>query len=232
MGGFAFSENTLFQFGSGSEQALHAAFPVHESRWHSGSVERVNFAVFEHFRKRFAWRDGLNVNFRRQRQFYLFDASSFFLPAGEVARTGHRHGIFVAQDSANPNGSGELIFGLADLFADQIFGLADAAVAIHENAGMAKGAGRKNGNGYERRVIGKKGHHVGGKRHFRGVEFAVAQHAEEGFLDRESQIVEVDAVDGDAAVDERAGAIIVPAGESEWDVRQSFLRARLALHTR
>jgi hypothetical protein len=57
--------------------------------------------------------------------------------------------------------------------------------------------------------------HIGGERHFGGVEFAGLQHARKRLARPHHPQVEVDAVRLHAAVHERAGAIVVPARQRE-----------------
>lgn len=70
-------------------------------------------------------------------------------------------------------------------------------------------------DGDERRILARQRHHVGGQRHLRRVELAVAQHAKEGILDRLREEHQVDAVGPHQAGGQRRYAIVVPAGERE-----------------
>jgi hypothetical protein len=89
---------------------------------------------------------------------------------------------------------------------------------------MTEHARRKYRDGYERGIGPEQGQDVRGQRHFGDVEFVVPQHAEERFLDRKAQVVEVKALRPDALVDERARAVVVPAGEGESQRRHSRSR--------
>jgi hypothetical protein len=77
---------------------------------------------------------------------------------------------------------------------------------------MAEGAGGKNRYRDEPRRSTVPSHEVGAQREFGRVEFLIAQHAPEGLLDAERQIVKLHAFDRHPAVLERSGAIIIPAG--------------------
>ena len=57
------------------------------------------------------------------------------------------------------------------------------------------------------------GNKVGGQRHFRGLELAVAQHAEKSLLHRHADVVEVYAVGLDPPFGKGPGTIVIPAAE-------------------
>ncbi len=97
--------------------------------------------------------------------------------------------------------------------------LADAALRRDEDAVVAEEARGKHRNGDEGRVLARQRHRIGGQRHLRRVELAVAQHAEERLLDRQLEDVEIDALGRDAAVGERADAVVVPAGKGQAQLR-------------
>ncbi len=47
------------------------------------------------------------------------------------------------------------------------------------------------------------------------------QHAEEGFFHGQVEIIQIDAVDGDAAFEQGARSIVIPAGQRELELRHS-----------
>src|SRR6266571_1582233 len=126
---------------------------------------------------------------------------------------GDLHAVVVRQNAADPDRRGHLVLGNADTLALQFFRLADAALRAHENARVPEEARRESRDRDERRVLTIQRGNIGRERHLRAVELAVAHHAEESLLDRLREIDEVDAFRTNAAVAERARAIVVPAGE-------------------
>ena len=166
----------------------------------------------------------LHAKFGRQRQRDFLRAPRLLFAAGEVRRAGDRHAVFVAQDAANPNRRGHLIFGAADALADQILRLANSAVRVDVDAGMPEHARGKDRDRDERRVFAEERERVRRQRHLRHVELAMPQHAKEGFFHRQVQIVQIDAVDGDAAFEQRARSIVIPAGQRELEFRHGVNR--------
>src|SRR5204863_9330675 len=71
----------------------------------------------------------------------------------------------------------------------------------------------------EGRIVPHERHAIRGQRHLRCVELAVAQHPEKRLLDEKFVIDEIDALGMHAAVGERAGSVVVPAGEGELESR-------------
>ena len=63
--------------------------------------------------------------------------------------------------------------------------------------------------------IAEHGKRVGGERHFGDVKFPVADHPEKSFLDGDVDVRQVDPVDGDAVLEQRARAVIIPAGHRQ-----------------
>ena len=151
-----------------------------------------------------------------------------FFPAAQINRAGDGNAVFVAQNPANPYRRGHLIFGIANALADQVLGLADAAVAIDIDAGVPEKAGWKNRNGDEGLWLAKQRKPVRGERHLGDIEFAVPQHAEESFFDGKVEVVQIDAVDGDAILQQSARAVVVPASHRQPKLGHlpSPLRAR------
>ena len=117
--------------------------------------------------------------------------------------------------------------GLPTRFPIEVLRLADAAVAIDEDAGVPEIAGRENGNGDKRLGIAKHGKRVGGERHFGDVKFPVADHPEKSFLDGDVDVRQVDPVDGNAVLEQRARAVIIPAGHRQAKLGHlEFLRTQ------
>src|SRR5882762_4841289 len=182
----------------------------------------VELAVGDHLRERLLGTDAPHLEFRRQIERDLFFAAGLFLASGPVLAARGVDAVLVLQDSANPYGRGHLVLRHADSLAGELLRLADAARRADENARMPEKARWKERDGDEGRVLPHERHAIGGQRHLRRVELAVAQHPEKRLLDEEFVIDEVDALGTHAAVGERASTIVVPAGEGELESRHGF----------
>ncbi len=105
--------------------------------------------------------------------------------------------------------------GVAIALADEVLRLADPALRGHEDARLPEAARREHRNGDERRIVARDRHRVRRQRHLGDVEFAVPQHPEERLLDVQVEVVEIDAVGTHGSVRERAGPVVVPAGQGQ-----------------
>ena len=200
------------------EQAPDGSRPRGEGRGRPRCVHGVELAFGDHLRESLLRPDGPQPEFRWQVELELLVASRLLLAAGEVLRARRIDAVLVLQDAADPDRCGHLIFRNADFFARKILRLADAAFRRDENARVAEEARGEHRDRDEGGLLPHERNAVRGERHLRRVELAVAQHPEEGLLDEEVLVDEVDALGPHAAVGERARAIVVPAGEGKLEL--------------
>ena len=76
-------------------------------------------------------------------------------------------------------------------------------------------ARREDRYGNELRLVRKQRERVRRERHLGDIEFVIAQHAKEGFLDDERQIGQLDAVESHAAFHQCPRPVVVPAGHRQ-----------------
>src|SRR5580700_193239 len=195
------------------EQEADALRALRNAGRSSRRVNGVDFSVAKHLGKGVVLGNIFQANFRRQGNGLFFGSTRRFFAATEIRDAGNRDMVFVAQNAANPYAGGQLIFRIADALSDQVLRLADAAVAIDEDAGVPERPGRKNRDGDKGPRIAKQGKRVGGERHFGDVKFLVADHPKKSFLYRDVDVGQVDPVDGNALFEQGARAVIIPAGQ-------------------
>src|SRR5262249_8550339 len=106
----------------------------------------------------------------------------------------------------------------ADAFALQIPRRVDASAGAHVNAGMTEDFGERDRHRHERALAAAFERRVGGKRKLGDLKFLVVQHALEGLTRTQNLDLEVDALRFHAPVDQRTGAVVVPAGEREFEI--------------
>jgi hypothetical protein len=135
----------------------------------------------------------------------------------------HRHTVEVGEDAADPDVGGQLVLGDPHPAAGQLLRRLDARCRVHVDPVVPEGAGREDRDGDERGVL-LEGEHEGGQRELGDVELLEADHPEEGLLRGQGQHRQIDTLDGDAAVRERAGAVVVAACERD---RESCHRCHL-----
>jgi hypothetical protein len=120
----------------------------------------------------------------------------------------------------DPHRGRQLVLRHPDGPADQVRRLLDPTGDMDVDAVVAERPRGEHRDRDERSGLGSRGTQrgdVGRQRHLRGVELAVAQHPEEGLLDRKAEVGQLQALGTDRAVGEGAGAVVVLAGEAEGD---------------
>src|SRR4029079_12983727 len=145
----------------------------------------------------------------------LLDPPRRLLATGGV---GHRidwHTVMLVENASDPYARGELELWRRNPLAAQIRRHGDTRVRIDVDAAVPEHPRCEHRERDERARVGVERRNIVGERHLRDVEFAVPQHPEERFLHRQPKVGEVDAVRMDAAVLERASAVVVTAGEGK-----------------
>ena len=107
---------------------------------------------------------------------------------------------------------------LADLLADQILRLLDALVGVDVDRRMGEQPDRIDRNGDERRIVLVQRVEIEGQPQLGGFELALAHHAVEGRRRKRVVIGEIDALGLDAAVHQRARAIVIPARQGHLQI--------------
>src|SRR5689334_8106298 len=197
------------------ELALHPPAAGMVGRGHARGVESVDLAVAQHRRERVGLADLRHLDARRQLDLELLGAVGLLLAALVVRLAVHRHAVLVLQDAADPHRCGHLVLGVADLAAHEVLRLLDLRLRVHVDARVAEEARREHRDRDEMPLVLEERDRVRRQRHLRHVELAVPQHAKEGLLDGHVEVREVDAVGLDAALEQAARAVVVPATEGE-----------------
>src|SRR5262249_6314533 len=135
--------------------------------------------------------------------------------------------IFVLHHAAHPDHGRDLIFGHADALAAQILGLLDARVGADVHARMTEDARDERRNGDVGRGAGRYRAQVARERELRDVELVKLEGAVEGLLRVERQVGDGAAVDLDAAIPDRARAVVIAARDRDGylDHGSSFVRS-------
>ena len=136
-------------------------------------------------------------------------------PAGTVPDGFHRDPVVLGEDTADPDGRRELVFRHADDAPGEVGRFADAAARVHVDPVVPEGPGGEDRDRDERRVLAEADH-VGGEGELGRVELAETRHAEEGLLDRQVQVGQLDAVRPDVAGRQGQGPVVIPARQGQW----------------
>ena len=197
------------------EQTLDAIRRAGERRGRACALQGIDLAGGQHLRQCLVRADVVHAKVRRQCQLEFFLPARCFFAASVVIDAIGLDAVLVGQNAAYPNRCGHLVLRHAHAFADQVFRLADTGLLRHENAGVPEKTRREHRDRHKRLGIAKARHGVGRQRHLGHIEFAVAQLAEKGFLHRQVEEIQVDALGLDAAVHQGMHPVVVPARECE-----------------
>jgi hypothetical protein len=125
------------------------------------------------------------------------------------------------QHAAHEDDGGRAILRGADALAAQILRRLDADARPHIDAGMAKNLRQRDRQGDERAAAACQKSDIGGERQLGDLELLVLQHARKDLPRPHHLDVEIDAGRSHPAIDQRPGAVIVPAGESQRQIRHA-----------
>src|SRR5262249_41887322 len=139
-------------------------------------------------------------------------------PAHEPVHVLRLDAVVVLQHAAHEDEPGRAPLRRADAFALQILRRVDAAAGETVDAGMTEHLRERDGHRHERALAAAFERRVGGKRKLGDLKFLVVQHALEGLTRTQNLDLEVDALRFHASVDQRTGAVVVPAGERELEI--------------
>jgi hypothetical protein len=188
---------------------------VVEDRGGPRGVEGVYLAPGESFRQRLSTPDRRHVEALRQIQIELLVPPGLLEATGEVADAVRRDAVMLGEDAANPHAGRELIFGVPDDLAPEVFGLSDPAGPVNEHTAVSECSRREDRDCDHRRIGIEERGRVSGKRHLGDLELAIAKHAEERLLHGQSEIGEVDPLGLHFPVPECARPVVVATRECE-----------------
>jgi hypothetical protein len=155
-------------------------------------------------------------------------AAGLFLAAAAPMDFRGLHAVFVLHQPAHPHHRGDLIFGHADALAAQIFRLVDAGAFADVDAGMAENPRHEGGNAHISGIACRHRAQVAGERQLGNVEFLEFEGAVENLFRVERKISDRAAFHVHAAVPDRAGAVVIAAGDRYRHIHHRFsLRAAL-----
>src|SRR5262249_30588244 len=138
-------------------------------------------------------------------------------PAHEPVHVLRLDAVILLQHAAKEDEAGRAPLRRTDAFPLKILRPVDAGAAAHVNEGMTEDLGERDRDRHERALAAAFERRVGGKREFGDLELLVVEHALEGLARTQNLDIEVDALRLHAPVDQRPGAIVVPAGERELE---------------
>ena len=172
----------------------------------------VELALGEHRLDRFIVREARELEPGRRREVDVL------VELGDPFDRGMRHAVFLFQQPAHPVDRGDEERLDADAAADQVGRLLDPLRRIDEHEAVAEAAMQEHRQRTHRPVLAA-GDDVGRRRGLRHVEVAVAQEAPmPGRRIHVGEHGEVDAVRLHRPLLERAGDLVIAAGERDGDV--------------
>src|SRR5262249_10226865 len=136
-------------------------------------------------------------------------------PAHEPVHVLGFDAVVMLQEAAHEAEPGRAVLRGADALALELLRRGDARTFAHIEAGVAEALCDRDGTRHERTVAARLQRRVGGKRQLGNLKLLVIKHALEALARAQHLDVEIDAIWLDAAVHQRTGAVVVPAGERE-----------------
>ena len=97
-------------------------------------------------------------------------------------------------------------------------GLLDTRAFAHVDAGVSEELRHRDRNGMKGTIATPDQRGVGGQRQFGRVELPVFQHARKHLARTQDLHFQIDAFRLDEPVDQRAGAVVVPAGKRQFQI--------------
>ncbi len=136
---------------------------------------------------------------------------------------GRLHAVFVLHHAAHPDHRRDLVFRQADALAAKVGGRANAGIGAHVDAGVPEQPRHEGGNADIGRGPGSDRADIARERQLGDVEFLIAEGAKENLLRIERQVGDRAALHLNAAVPDRAGAVVIAArnGNRHLDHRAS-----------
>src|SRR3984893_2184152 len=177
--------------------------------------EAVDLAGRQHLRQRAVIGDLDELDVGRQVDAGALLAAGFLEAAAPPFDVGRLDPVFVLQDAAHPDIGGHLIFRQPDGLALEVLRARDAAVGADIDAAVTK---QPRHEGRDRDVMGvaaRRRHRVAAHRDFGDVEFGELEGAVERLFRLQVDRGDVATFDRRAAVEYRAGAVIVADGKAQ-----------------
>src|SRR5215813_2107047 len=122
------------------------------------------------------------------------------------------------QKAAQETQPGRAVLRGADALALEVLRRIDARALAHIDAGVAEDLRERDRHRHERAIAARLQRRVGRERELGDLELLFVQHALEALARPQHLDIEIDAVGLHAPVHQRAGAVIVPAGERELEI--------------
>ncbi|MEK9726130.1 MAG: hypothetical protein VW405_21940, partial [Rhodospirillaceae bacterium] len=185
------------------EQPADSRVALGERRRRAGRDHRVHFAGQHHIVQRQALGDRRDVHLGRQIQRQALLAARLVGAAGAVLEGAEIDAVLVLQDAARPQRHRHLVLGHADDPALQVLRGLDPGVGSHVDAAVTEGARDEDRD----RRVGAHAlahlHHVARRRQLGDVVRHLGEGAGEDVGRNVDVGLELDALDGDAAVENR-----------------------------
>ena len=171
-------------------------------------------------RNRRALRRVVEAHAGRQLDRQLLRPARLLDAAADPVNVGGLDAEIVVEQGARPHIGGELIFRHADFAALQV-GRLLYPIGAHVNRGVPEGPRDESRDRDIGTIALRRFQGEARQRQFADVEFGAAERTKENLFGAERHEDRVDAVDGDAAVNQRAGAVIVADGDREIELGHS-----------
>src|SRR5262245_8893494 len=197
------------------KQAPNFSRPVSKSRRAAGGNQRVNLSVLKHAIEGFIIWNGLDADFRRKVEFDAFFPARIRLSAEKPFHILRSYAVVIAEKAANPDPCCHRIFRRPDFFAFEVFGLLNSRVNVVVDGRMSEVSRWKYRNTYEGGVALTDHGDMGGKRHFRDVEFLVVSHSPKNLFGLHCNVIESNPLRFDRAVLQWFGAVVVAASNGQ-----------------
>ena len=201
------------------KQPGNARRAVEEARGDIEREQRIELAGVEHLFQRLPGGKKVEPDALRQIQRDQRRLDEAVEPAHEPVHVLGSHAVVVLQHAAHEHEPGRAPLRGADPPALEVLRRLDAGVGADIDAGVAEDLRERHRHRHERALAAALERRVGGERELRDLELLVVQHALERLARAQDPDVEIDAFGFHPTVDQRAGAIVVPAGERELEVR-------------
>ena len=197
------------------EKPPNCAVAAREAGGRAGGHQRRELAGGEHRREAAPGRQRLDRDFRRQIRLERAVAPGLFQPAGPPDDVRRHHPVFLGQHAADPERGGHRIDRNADLPPLQIGGALDPGIGADIDRRMAEHPRGEDGQADIGNLAARAGEHEGRQRHLGHVELGIGENAVGRLLDRDREIGDFAALDGNAAVDDRAHPVVIARSDRD-----------------
>ena len=191
------------------EEPPHRAVAAAEAGRRPRADQSGQIAGLQHRRQAAPRRQRPDLDLRRQVERERAVASRLLQPAGAPEDVGRHHAVLLGQHPAHPERGGHRVDRHADLPPLQVGGVLDPGIGADVDRRVAEHPRGEDGEADIGDLAARPGEHEGGQRHLGHVELGIGEGAVGGLLDRDREVGDLAALDGDAAVDYRAHAVVI-----------------------